>query len=269
MEEEAKQDEPIKVEEPRQQPKAKKHHRLWPWIVGIIVIILLIPVLVLGYLGFMPGVSSLFGANNPKDLGVHWTAADYASYQQKTGAQFLNFANAPDNPAKPGKKIVFADPKQMDLALTQSEVTATINSVGWVWMPLKDVQVKFDNGAVEVSGKLNTANIANFVKFIGGVGYDQSQVDKALSWVKRFAGDPAIYIKANASVVNNNLSLQIVQAKVGRLSVPLDVAGKVLNAGTGSIEHNAIGYNVQNATFSNGQLHFTGISPTTIYVKKS
>jgi len=250
-------------------PKTKKH-RIWPWIVAIIALIILIPVLITTFFGFMPGLSSIFGMNKPVDLGVKWTAADYASYQAKTGGKFVDFTTAPSNPNKPGKKIVFANPKQMDVSLTQEEITATINSVGWLWMPIKNAQVKFVDGGLEVSGSVNAAYIPNFVSFIGGVGYSQSTVDQASSYAK-LLGDPPIYIKADASVSNNVLALNVTKAKVGRFNIPVNIANNVLSNGTGSIKTNATpeGYEAKNVSFQGGQMHFFGTSPTTVYVKKN
>jgi hypothetical protein len=267
----AKVDGETEVEQPKAEvktdtPKVKKH-RVWPWVLGVVIIIILIPVLVLAFFGFVPGVSNVLGFNKPKDLGVKYTAADYASYQTKTSGQFLDFANAPANPNKPGKKVVFADPKQMDVNLTQEEITATINSVGWLWMPIKNAQVRLGNGTVEVSGNVNAANIPNFVNFIGGVGYPQASVDQASSWAK-ILGNPPIYIKANASVTNNVLSLTVTEGQVGKFKIPASIAEKVLKTGTINVKNNAVGYDAQSATFKNGQLHFVGTSPTTIYVKK-
>jgi hypothetical protein len=255
------------VDEPEVKPSVKKR-RKWPWVVGTLVLIfIVIPVFVLGYLGFVPGLSSLMGATKARDLGVRYTEADFISYQTKTGRQFLDFANAPDNPLKPGKKTIFADSKPQDTFTTQEEITAAINLVGWSWMPLTNAQVRFGDGTVEVSGNLNMDQISNFVNFIGGVGYNQSDVDKALSWGKRLAGNPPIYIKAAASVTNNVLDMNIEQVKIGRFNAPRDTASKVLNTGTVNALDNTYGLNTESATFSNGQLHFVGTSPSTIYVK--
>ena len=82
--------------------KRKKRH---PWrVVGIIVLVLaLIAVLVAGWFGMVPGVSAVLGATKVRDLGVRYTAADFTSYQEKTGITFKDFATAPANPNKPGK----------------------------------------------------------------------------------------------------------------------------------------------------------------------
>lgn len=265
--EDVKQAEP---KQPEQTPKAKparpKKRHVWRWVTGAIAILILVPVLFLGYMGLVPGLSSVFGSNKPKDLGVRYTAADYTSYQQKTGSQFLDFANAPPNPDKPGKKIVFADPKQMDLNLTQSEVTAAINSVGWAWMPIKNAQVRIGDGTLEVSGNVSGAVIPNFVNFIGGVGYSQSDVEKASAWAKRL-GNPPIYLKGNVSVTDNVLDLRVTEAQIGKFKIPIASAEKVLSTGTYNIKNNAAGYYAKSASFQNGQLHFVGTAPTTIYVK--
>ena len=245
--------------------KSKKRH-IWRWVAGGLAVLILIPLLILTYLGLVPGLSSVFGFNKPKDLGVRYSAADYASYTKKTGKKYLDFANAPDNPKKPGKKIVFADPKKMNVNLTQEEITAAINNVGWAWMPIKNAQVRFSDGAVEVSGNINAGSISNFINFIGGVGYPQSSVNKAVSWAKLF-GNPPVYVKANASVVNNVLALQVSEAQVGRFNVPLSISEKVLKTGTINIENNSAAHDIQQASFQNGSVHFVGISPTTIYVK--
>lgn len=251
----------------RDQPRNKKR-RLWPWVLAVIVVIILIPVVILAFFGLVPGVSSVLGFNKPKDLGVRYTSADYASYQSKTGGQFVDFANAPANPNKAGKKVVFANPKQMDVKLTQEEITATINSVGWVWMPIKNAQVRMGNGTVEISGNVNASAIPNFVNFIGGVGYSQAVVDQASSWAK-ILGNPPIYIKANATVTNNVLTLQVTEGQVGKFKIPSSIAENVLKTGTTNIKNNAVGYDVQHAAFQDGQLHFVGTSPTTVYVKKN
>jgi hypothetical protein len=248
-----------------------KKRRVWPWVVAVFALIgvlVLIPLLVLGFMGFVPGLSNIIGANKPRDLGVKWTAADYASYQQKTGGQFLDFANAPVNPNNPSKKTVFANPKQMEVSLTQEEITAAINSTNWLWMPIKNAQVKFNDGGLELSGSVNAAYIPQFVNFIGGVGYPQSAVDQASNWAKLF-GNPPIYLKANASVEDNKVALTITEAKVSRFSVPVDIANKVILSGSNNAIPRTNGLDIKSTTFSNGQMQFNGTTPTTVYVKRN
>ncbi|QQS18163.1 hypothetical protein IPL68_06025 [Candidatus Saccharibacteria bacterium] len=246
----------------------KKHRKLK--VFGLIVfVLLLVPLLVAGWYGFVPGLSTLMGATKPRDLGVRYSAADLASYKQKTAVVLNDFTSAPDNPTKPGKKTIFADPKTVEgLNLTQSEITAAINDLGWLWMPLKNVQVRLGNDVVEISGNLNATYASEVVNFIGGVGYSQSDVDKAASWGKRFANNAAVYIKATGSVQNDQLSFRLQQIQIGRYNVPQDIASRVLSTGTSNSIARTQHLEVQSAKLQPGSLVFSGTYPTTVYVKR-
>jgi flagellar basal body-associated protein FliL len=65
--------------------EGNKEKKKFPVLLIIILILVLTPVLVLGYLGFIPIVSDIMGANKPKDLGVRVTEQDFISTSQKLG----------------------------------------------------------------------------------------------------------------------------------------------------------------------------------------
>lgn len=249
------------------QIKPKKHTGL-KLFTAIFAGLTVIAVLTIGYFGFVPGLSSLLGANKPKDLGITYTDEDYKNYTAKTNVQFADFTNAPDNPAKPGKKIVFADPKPLSGSVSQAEITAAINNAGWLWMPLTNTQVRFGDGTVEVSGNLNIDHIAQFITFIGGVGYEQSEVDQAISWASKVIGNAPVYLKANASVTNNVPTIAVTEAQIGRFSVPNDIAQKALQTGAANAISRTPGLQANSTTFSVGQINYDGTIPTTVYVKK-
>lgn len=249
------------------QKTGKKRRHPWRKLGLIVLIVILLGALVAGWFGMVPGVSSLLGANKARDLGVQYTAADLVTYQEKTGIQFLDYANAPENPNKPGKKMIFANPRTVDsLAISQEELTAAVNSLNWRTMPLKNVQIRASGGAVEVSGNLNAKNIAGFIKFIGGVGYSQQDVDKAASWAIRLVNNAPVYVRASVGAENDQLSFTLHEAKVGRLAIPQGIAEKVLQTGLTSAITNADNYEIKSASFSNGQMNFSGTYPTTVYV---
>ena len=249
------------------QKMGKKRRHPWRMLGLIIVILILLGALVAGWFGLIPGVSSLLGANKARDLRVQYTAADLVTYQEKTVIQFLDYANAPENPNKPGKKMIFGNPKTVEgLAISQEELTAAVNSLNWRTMPLRNVQIRAGNGIVEVSGNLNAKNIAGFIKFIGGVGYSQGDVDKAASWAMRLVNNAPVYVNASVSAENDQLSFILHEAKVGRLAIPQGVAEKVLRVGLTSAITNADNYEIKSASFSNGQMNFSGTYPTTVYV---
>lgn len=249
-------------------PKPKKKHTKLKIFIIVASVLLILPILVLGWLGFVPGLSGLFGATKAKDLGVQYTQVDYTNYLEKTGVTLKDFSTAPENPERPGKYVVFADPKSFDnLTVTQEELTAAINEIDWLWMPINNAQVRLTDGVVEVSGNLNTQYANEFIGFIGGVGYSESDVAKVVSWAQKFAADAPVYINATASVQNDVLSFQLNKVQVGRFNVPMDIASTVLSTGTTNAIVNTQGLVATSAQPEQGSMRFTGQLPTTVYVK--
>lgn len=245
----------------------KKRHLFFKIVVLPLTVLVLVIVLVAGWFGFVPGVSDVMGARSPKDLGVKWSVADYESYKLKTGTTFQDFKNAPDNPSKPGKKTVFADPKTVsDLSLTQEQITAAINSIDWSWMPASDVQVRLSNNTVEVSGKLQLEHVEQFVNFIGGVGYSSEDVSRAANLGRRLVSGGAFYAKGTSSVTDNVLTLDLQEITIGRYAVPIGIAQKVIYTGGSNGINKADNLDIKSATVGNGSLNVTGTYPTTIYV---
>lgn len=254
---------------PQETPKVHKKHRGLKIFLGILASILLVVILVGGWFGVVPGASNLLGANKPRDLGIRYSEADYQSFLATTKTNFLDYATAPDNPLKPGKKTVFADPVSVNgLNVSDVELTAAAANTDWLWMPLKNAQVKFSPGTVEVSGNIDTTYLKEFINFIGGVGYSQEDIDKGIEYGKKLVGSsPALYFKAKASVTNDVLSYKVEQVQVNRFSVPIDIASKVLGTGTSNAIIRADNFEAKSVTATDGALIFSGTYPSTIYVK--
>jgi len=248
--------------------KPKRKHTLLIVLSTLAFLFIIVPLFVAAWFGFVPGLSNVLGARTARDLGVVWTEADLASYKAKTGTTFLDFANAPVNPENPAKKTIFTDPKTVsNLTLTQEEITAAINSLNWELLPVKNVQVRLTNGTVEISGNLKLDRAADFARFIGGVGYSESDVQKAADWGLRFANGAAFYGKGQASVTNNTLNFSLQDIQIGRFTVPSDTASKVIYTGGSNGIHNTKYLDVSSAVPGDGTLQFSGTYPTTIYVK--
>jgi hypothetical protein len=253
---------------PNQKPLPKKgSHKKLKILLSTLAIVLLLPLLIAGWYGFVPGLSNLMGARNPRDLGVVWTEADYISFIEKTGASFMDYENAPARTDDPAKKEILSDPNSAtDLLFTQEELSAAINSVKWSWMPISNAQVRISEGTVEVSGNLELDNIEDFVRFIGGVGYNESDVAEAAKWGRRFVNGAPIYIKTSAEVTNDVASLALQEVTVGRYKAPQEIASNVIYNGTNNSVNNAANFEAKAANFTEEGLVFTGTYPRTVYV---
>jgi hypothetical protein len=257
-----------KNEETKEVVKSTKPKRkVLRWVLITIGVLLLIPIFYAGWLGFIPGLSQLMGANNPVDLGVTYTEQDLQEFYTKTGQEVKDYNNAPLDPSMgEDYRTIFADPEAMDLQVTQEEITARINNDDWIYMPMTNVQVRLGEGnSIEVSGNVDVDALEGFIPFIGGVGYSQEDVDTGLSWLKRMAGSPAVYINSTGSISNNVLDLTINEVKIGRWNAPISEATDVLTTATENALRGTIGLDVESATFGDGYIDFVGTAPTTIY----
>lgn len=266
IQEKPKQEQKQSHENTPEEEKPKKKHSVLKWVLITLGAVLLAGLLYAGWLGFVPGLSTVMGANKPVDLGVTYTEQDLQAFYDKTGQEVLDYADAPVS--TDGYKTIFADPVAMDVQVTQEEITARINESGWVYMPLDNVQVRLGEGnSIEVSGNINTEALEGFIPFIGGVGYSQEDIDTGLAWLKRMAGNPVVYINSVGSIKNNNLSLTIKEARVGRWTAPTAEATQILTTATENALRGTVGLEVESATFGDGYIDFVGTAPTTIYVK--
>lgn len=182
-------------------------------VVVTLVIIAVVVVLGLGYLGFIPGVSSLFGADKPRDLGVTYTAADLASAKAKSGRQVTELQ---PNLA-PADSLKFSGTKPVDVSLTQAEFNAYINDK-WEYYPVTDVQVKISpDGVAEASGILR---IDRFHGLAEALQVPQNVRDSVKDYIKYIPGNPAFYVKGKAEVINGQITtLDFPEVQIGKLNI--------------------------------------------------
>lgn len=231
-------------------------------IIGIVVVVV-IGVLVLGYLGFVPGLSKLMGANKPANLGTTFTAADYSSAIQKSGIQINNNLA---NTYLPDSAKVYGPPKQVSVDLTPSEIVAFLNTKPqppeFAFKDL-DMRINADN-SIEMSSILLLDVIANNPNI-------PAEVKSALASVNE-AGlkEVPVYVKADASVVNGKLNIDAETIKVGKISIPteqINDAQSQINSYFLTLQSYTPGISIQNAGVVNGKLHFDGTVPSSVGLK--
>ena len=126
-------------------------------IVGILLII----VLVLGYLGFVPILSGLMGANSPRDLGISYTQEDIDSANGKLGVTYV--ALPPSTPD--ANSVIMEGFHPINVVLGDNELTALFNdhADNWGNYPMSDIQVRFNpEGDIELSGVIETGHLKGF-----------------------------------------------------------------------------------------------------------
>jgi hypothetical protein len=238
--------------------------KLFLFLLGVVVLLSVVAVLTLGYFGFVPVISSLFGSDKPRDLGVVATQENYDQYLTKAGTTMKTL----DAPVE-SKTIVYSGSEPVSTSFSQEEVMGRLNFSQWAYMPIDQVQVKFSpDGTVEVAGRLRMDRLDGFISQVGGTQYSKADVEKGLGYLGVITVNPVVYGKGTGSVTNNQVTAQIDYLEVGRLPVPLekiDADGTFVGVAN-QIISNVPGLDVKQADFIGGKLNFSGSAPTEMKV---
>jgi len=232
-------------------------------IVIVIVAVILGVVLYLGYLGFIPGLSSLFGSDKPRDLGVTWTAQDYATAHAATKVEVKTTEiTATESAAQtPGETLKLSGSHPAQVTMSSSELTSVINtnSGNWKYFPVSNVQVKINtDGSAQMSGLLN---LDRFAGYAAATGVSYSDVKVVMDKFGLLPQAVPFYISATPSVTNNIASMNIGKAELGRASVPQNLISENAGAINGFFTQqlNAFpGFSAKSANFNGGKLNFDG-----------
>jgi hypothetical protein len=175
-------------EQKKEIQKPKKRHGLRNFFIVFLIIVVAI-VIAIGATGVyrVPVVSSVFGFNKPKDLGIKSSPEALASVKQKiplviTGTA-VDYSSSPDK--------IFSGTMPVDTQVTSEEVTSWLNRFKGTNSPFTDIQVRKIEGGLEISTLVN--------KYIKAPVYVKVMINRT--------GEKSI-------------SLDIAKAKVGAFNVP-------------------------------------------------
>ncbi len=182
----------------------------------ILIVIAVLIVLVLGllaYLGYVPGLSSVFGADKPRDLGIKYTQADFDSAFAKSQVVYEALpAGTPDE-----LSLQRRGSRPVNISFTAAEATSLMNDRPFKYWPYKQVQLKFNaDGSAEISGVLVKERVSGYCAAIG--------IPKAVAEavVKFLPNNPVFYVKGKGELVDNMVTGFEPQAlEVGRMPLPL------------------------------------------------
>ncbi|MDH4139204.1 MAG: hypothetical protein OEV43_01380 [Coriobacteriia bacterium] len=224
------------------------------WIAIVLGVVILIAVLVIGWLGFLPGLSRYIGPN-PRDLGVELTFE-----HARAAAEAHNMPTTVSD-----LETILADPevaKQFDTVLTSDQASSLLltgqeSIPNW---PLRFTQIRFnDDGTSEASGVIRSSLVR---PFLGDMGVPAGDIDTALGRVP-IRGDVVFYASGSCGVQSNTVDLSLSQVKIGRLTVPGGWYQGKEAEGTkyidGALAGN--GFQVDALEVSGGTVHVKGTRP--------
>jgi hypothetical protein len=201
------------------------------FVIGIIAVI--IGVLALGYLGFIPGLSDIMGTNKPRDLGVTYSEANYASGIAKVpGAVVIN----PEYLCV-GCSYKSSGSVTIDTSFTEEEFTAMFNKRNETKGPIQDAQFKFNaDGSMEASAMIDHPQIKG-----------------------------PIYIKGEITgYTSRGLEFDLEEVEFGRAQIPQDQipeAEKIVEDAIDQTFANNPGLSITKIAIEDGEIVFDGTLP--------
>lgn len=215
----------------------------------VLIFFAVVIVLVVGvaaYFGFVSGVSTLFGSNKPRDLGVVSTPVHLDSVQAKLGQQFVTPA------ADPHAQLELSPSNQVDVVISQEEYSQHITRLH----PLGEVQVKFTGDTFEASGRLERSRIPAFVRTLGVSGVSDTEILEFIDdWIPF---DPVFYFVGSARGANDDVTISLTRAEIGRFPVSSDTASQILEGYLESVLESVPGFSIDELTIADGMMHFNG-----------
>jgi hypothetical protein len=212
-----------------------------------VLMLVLIPVGILSYLGFVPGFSKY--VVKATDLGIVTDKSLVTAFETKYGQ-------------KDGSGKV-----KLDVNMSSEEITSVF--AVWedrdIYFPLKDVQVRFNaDGTAEAAGYLKIATAVSLAK---NLGYSDDDIQKGKDYIKYVSGDLPFYVKGTGGMQNNRLSINPSDFKLGRVNVPESIttpASKLVGDMVNRRLRQIGGADIKEASFKAGSFKLIGTVPDTI-----
>ena len=228
-------------------------------LLKLVLILVIAAVLAGGYMGFIPGLSKVMGADKPKDLGITYTEQDFHAALTKSGITQKALPETGD--ALQG--ATYEGQHDLSTSFTGQDLTAFINGSKWKYNPFSNVQIRFNtDGTTEISGNVNLDKLWIYV---GMNGVSQSDIAKARQALSAIPSKPAFYAKGIVEAENNQITkLNLDNLSIGRLSVPQSIIqpnqhylGEMADKEMNSIP----GFYIKSAKVEKGQAAFEGTVP--------
>jgi hypothetical protein len=231
-------------------------------VAGTVVIV--IGLLILGYMGFIPGLSDLMGTNIPLDLNIKYTSKDYDSASAKLG---VTITTLPPNPPLPAS-ITIKNLKPVTTTLNSAELTAFANELAQRWKdsPLKSIQIRINNdGTLEVDGIILVERYDGFAKAAKIPDSFTNKIKPVLSLIRV---DPALYMKCTLAITEGKSSLDISKLKIANIEISAEDISQIETTGTTYLDliSRPSRELIRNLSFKDGIAYIDGNLPNEIDV---
>jgi len=225
----------------------------------LILVLVIVVILTAGYLGFVPGLSTIMGADKPKDLGITYTQDDFQNMTAKSGITRQTLPESTDLI----QSAQYEGTHELKITYSGQDLTALVNETKWKYNPFSNVQIRINQDATtEISGNINLEKLWDYV---GTNGVSTSDIEQAKKALAAIPSQPAFYAKGVTEGADNKVSkLNIESLSIGRLSVPSNIihTNQHYLAEIADKEMSSIpGFYAKSVKAENGEVKFEGSIP--------
>lgn len=240
------------MQEPQGVPQRRQRRRRLTgvWIVVSALLVLVIIVAAgAAWAGLVPGLSHVTGADKPRDLGVRTAPADYDSAVQHLSAVLEK--TPPAASGSTARTPGTAAPKQLQLDLTETELSALLGHSDGGDIPLQNPQVKIHaGGLIEISAAVVTTDIP----------LDQLPAGVIRQLVADLPDLMPVYVRGTIRMDGPTaLAMDVERLELGRLPLPASVRDSMNHELVGGVLDQLLdpnsGVTVQELRFEEGMVH--------------
>jgi hypothetical protein len=223
-------------------------------LLAAMVLVIVAATIAAGYFGFVPGLSSAFGSDKPRDIG----GETYGQAELDTAHSLGAAVAAPLPPGQTPQQMMQAGGTNTlkGTTFTPRVTSAMLNE----HFPIKQATIKFNSDkTVEMSGLIQKSRIDRFAVLT-------AMPPEHVNFIKRFmifTETIPFYWKFRGFVRNYKVSLDVDQAEVGRLPVTGQMKDQKSFLQTYLEERSASipGHKIENLTFEDGVMKVDGTVP--------
>lgn len=241
-------------------------------LIIILVSIILIVFLILGYFGFVPGVSKVFGSDKPRDLGVEYIQADIDSAFQKNNIKRIVVDSSPDVKSS----FSWEGSQQIIASFTDKEITGSMSASNeWALTPVTNVQVKFfPDGTAEASAVVRVDKLKAYADATKVSQGDIQSVSQILDKYNIPRIPVPLYMKGNITIKENKLDINLSELQIGKLALPESLYKQAKYPFENFVNRqlNSGGYPelyIKSLDFSGGKMNFNGTIPKIVTTAKT
>ncbi len=218
-----------------EESKLKKKHGLRTFIIVVLALIVAVVIAIAATgLYIIPGVSSVFGADKPKDLGVYPSEQALTSLESKISMQIKSERRSYDNVSD-----IFIGSAAFEEKTTDEEITSFLDRFQGSNSPFSDTQVKFIEGGMEISSMVDYK--------IKAPAYAKVMVSRSSE---------------------NSIDLTLTEGRIGFFSVPekyLSQAEEYFEDKINSTMAEISGFSMKTLEYHDGYSNFNGTFPEIVY----